>query len=166
MIVLDTHALVWMDRNDSMLGPQTRALIENTWRSDVVAGIADHGVLQPRRSFFVGHHFRMARKLATSQFYPLGPILGRGLSPIDYNSGMSNISLQELAHDPAALLDRVEAGERIVVVRGGRPVAELRPIASVPLVPRPFGLAAGTFTVPADFDSPLPDDILREFEGR
>jgi hypothetical protein len=37
VIVLDTHALVWMDRNDSMLGPQTRALIENTWRSDVVA---------------------------------------------------------------------------------------------------------------------------------
>ena len=37
MIVLDTHALLWMDRNDPMLGPQARALIENTWRSDVVA---------------------------------------------------------------------------------------------------------------------------------
>ena len=37
MIVLDTHALLWMDRNDPMLGPQARAMIENTWRSDVVA---------------------------------------------------------------------------------------------------------------------------------
>lgn len=37
MIVLDTHALLWMDRNDQTLGPQTRDLIENTWRSDVVA---------------------------------------------------------------------------------------------------------------------------------
>ena len=37
MIVLDTHALLWMDRNDPVLGPQARALIENTWRSDVVA---------------------------------------------------------------------------------------------------------------------------------
>lgn len=37
MIVLDTHALLWMDRNDPTLGPQTRALIENTWRSEVVA---------------------------------------------------------------------------------------------------------------------------------
>lgn len=37
VIVLDTHALLWMDRNDPMLGPQSRALIENTWRSDVVA---------------------------------------------------------------------------------------------------------------------------------
>ncbi len=35
--MLDTHALLWMDRNDPMLGPQARALIENTWRSDVVA---------------------------------------------------------------------------------------------------------------------------------
>ena len=35
--MLDTHALLWMDRNDPMLGPQTRELIENNWRSDVVA---------------------------------------------------------------------------------------------------------------------------------
>jgi len=37
VIVLDTHALLWMDRNDPMLGPQTRELIEKNWRSDVVA---------------------------------------------------------------------------------------------------------------------------------
>jgi len=37
VIVLDTHALLWMDRNDPMLGPQSRGLIENTWRADVVA---------------------------------------------------------------------------------------------------------------------------------
>lgn len=35
--MLDTHALLWMDRNDPMLGPRARGLIENTWRSDVVA---------------------------------------------------------------------------------------------------------------------------------
>lgn len=79
---------------------------------------------------------------------------------------MSNISLQELAHDPAALLDRVEAGKHIVVIRGGRPVAELRPVASPHLVSRPYELAAGSFSVPDDFDSPLPAHILREFEER
>lgn len=82
-----------------------------------------------------------------------------------YNAEMINVSLQELAQDPAALLDRVAAGEHIVVIRGGRPVAELRPLAPPNLASRPFGLAAGTFTVPDDFDSPLPPDILREFEG-
>lgn len=31
---------------------------------------------------------------------------------------------------------------------------------------RPFGLAKGEFVVPPDFNDPLPDEILRGFEGR
>jgi hypothetical protein len=31
--------------------------------------------------------------------------------------------------------------------------------------PRPFGLAKGQFVVPPEFNEPLPDEILREFEG-
>jgi len=31
---------------------------------------------------------------------------------------------------------------------------------------RPIGLAEGEFVVPDDFDAPLPEDILRDFEGR
>jgi hypothetical protein len=31
--------------------------------------------------------------------------------------------------------------------------------------PRPYGLAKGDFVVPDDFDDPLPEDILRDFEG-
>jgi prevent-host-death family protein len=80
---------------------------------------------------------------------------------------MSSVSLQELQRDGAALLDRVEAGEHLVVLRSGRPVAELRPLAeAMRNEPRPFGLCAGQFTVPDDFDAPLPDDVLREFEGQ
>jgi len=30
----------------------------------------------------------------------------------------------------------------------------------------PYGLAEGEFVVPDDFDAPLPEDILRDFEGR
>ena len=79
---------------------------------------------------------------------------------------MSTVSLQELQRDPGALLDRVEAGEHLVVVRGGRPVAELRPVPTTQTGSRPFGLCAGAFTVPDDFDAPLPEEILRDFEGR
>jgi hypothetical protein len=32
--------------------------------------------------------------------------------------------------------------------------------------PRPFGLCAGEFVVPDDFDAPLPEEILRDFEGQ
>ena len=85
--------------------------------------------------------------------------------PARYNTNMSTVSLQDLQQDPAALLDRVEAGEHLVVVRGGRPVAELRPYPAARPGPRPFGLCAGEFVVPDDFDAPLPDDVLRGFEG-
>lgn len=77
---------------------------------------------------------------------------------------MTNISPQEMASDPAALLDRVEAGERVLVVRGGRAVAELRPITHSRSASRPYGLASGAFRVPDDFDSPLPDSLLQDFE--
>lgn len=79
---------------------------------------------------------------------------------------MSTVTLQDLQRDPLSLLARVEAGESIVVTRDDRPVAELRPVVESRRAPRPFGLAAGAFVVPADFDAPLPDDVLREFEGR
>ena len=78
---------------------------------------------------------------------------------------MSTISVQEIQRDPLAFLRRVEAGEAFVVVRGDRPLAEVRPLATVATQPRPFGLCAGRFTVPADFDRPLPEEILKEFEG-
>jgi prevent-host-death family protein len=78
---------------------------------------------------------------------------------------MSTVSLQELQRDPLAYLSRAEAGESILVTRDNRPVVELRPVAAPRLTPRPYGLAAGTFTVPDDFDAPLPEDVLKSFEG-
>jgi prevent-host-death family protein len=79
---------------------------------------------------------------------------------------MSTVTLKDFRRDPDALLDRVEAGEHLVVVRRGRQVAELRPVPATQRGQRPFGLCAGAFTVPDDFDAPLPDEILRGFEGR
>jgi antitoxin (DNA-binding transcriptional repressor) of toxin-antitoxin stability system len=79
---------------------------------------------------------------------------------------MGTVSVRELQQVPDSLLDRVEAGEHLVVVRGGHPVAELRPVSATLSGPRPFGLCAGAFTVPDDFDAPLPEEILRNFEGR
>ena len=78
---------------------------------------------------------------------------------------MSTISVLEVQRDPAEFLRRVEAGEVLVVVRDGRPVAEVKPWPAPEPAPRPYGLCAGQFTVPADFDQPLPDDVLDLFEG-
>jgi antitoxin (DNA-binding transcriptional repressor) of toxin-antitoxin stability system len=78
---------------------------------------------------------------------------------------MSNISVQEIQHDPLSFVRRIEAGETLLVVQGDRPLAEVRPIPPPAAQLRPFGLCAGQFKVPADFDQPLPDEILKEFEG-
>ena len=78
---------------------------------------------------------------------------------------MSIISVQDIQRDLLTFLQRVEAGESFLVVRGEQPLAEVRPVAAPVAQPRPFGLCAGQFIVPADFDRPLPDDILKEFEG-
>jgi antitoxin (DNA-binding transcriptional repressor) of toxin-antitoxin stability system len=78
---------------------------------------------------------------------------------------MSTISVQDIQRDPLAFLRRVEAGEAFIVVRDERPLAEVRPLGTASAQPRPFGLCAGRFTVPPDFDRSLPEDVLKEFEG-
>jgi antitoxin (DNA-binding transcriptional repressor) of toxin-antitoxin stability system len=79
---------------------------------------------------------------------------------------MSTISVQEIRRDPGDFLERLAAGEAILVLDGQRAVAEVRPLGAHRSNQRPWGLAAGDFTVPDDFDGPLPDDVLNDFEGR
>ena len=63
------------------------------------------------------------------------------------------------------LLDAVAAGEEVVIARAGEPMAKLVPIESK-TPKRRLGRLEGKYTVPEDFDAPLPDDLLDAFEGR
>jgi antitoxin (DNA-binding transcriptional repressor) of toxin-antitoxin stability system len=78
---------------------------------------------------------------------------------------MVQVTLDEITHDLKTYLDLVEAGQTLVIVKAGKPMAEVKPIVSSAKMPRPFGLCAGEFTVPDDFDAPLPEAIIKEFEG-
>jgi antitoxin (DNA-binding transcriptional repressor) of toxin-antitoxin stability system len=78
---------------------------------------------------------------------------------------MTTISLHEMERDPLGYLRRVEAGEALLIVREDRPVAEIKPVPAAAATPRPIGLCAGEFTVPDGFDEPLPESLLRRFEG-
>jgi antitoxin (DNA-binding transcriptional repressor) of toxin-antitoxin stability system len=78
---------------------------------------------------------------------------------------MLNVTIDELQRNPLKYLQQVEAGETLIIVRSDKPIAELRPVPNRQSV-RPFGLCAGEFIVPDDFDAPLPEDILNAFEGR
>jgi antitoxin (DNA-binding transcriptional repressor) of toxin-antitoxin stability system len=79
---------------------------------------------------------------------------------------MHSVSLAEISRDPHQFIRQVEAGEEIVLTRDTRPIAEVKPVPAAPSAKRPFGLCAGEFVVPDDFDAPLPDDVVEDFEGR
>jgi antitoxin (DNA-binding transcriptional repressor) of toxin-antitoxin stability system len=79
---------------------------------------------------------------------------------------MAQVRVEEIQQDLPAYLQRVEDGETITIIRAGKPVAEVKPLLSRTETLRPFGLCAGEFTVPDDFDVPLPEDIVKVFEGK
>jgi len=69
--------------------------------------------------------------------------------------------VHEVKADFSRLLQRVEKGEVITIVRGKRPVARLVPIAK----PRRPGRFKGRIRIAKDFDAPLPAEILAAFHG-
>lgn len=79
---------------------------------------------------------------------------------------MTQIGFEEVKRDVTTLLQRVEAGEMFVVLKAGHAVAEIKPVHVAQAKLRPYGLCAGQFTVPDDFDAPLSENILQDFEGR
>jgi antitoxin (DNA-binding transcriptional repressor) of toxin-antitoxin stability system len=78
---------------------------------------------------------------------------------------MMTLTVEDIQQDFLACLRRAARGETLVVVDADHPVAEIRPVPLAEKTRRPFGLCAGELTVPDDFDDPLPEEILRAFEG-
>ncbi|MEW6608926.1 MAG: type II toxin-antitoxin system Phd/YefM family antitoxin [bacterium] len=77
---------------------------------------------------------------------------------------MVQISVDEIKQNLSVYLPHVESGETIVVMKDGKPLAEFRPVVSTSKQLRPFGLCKGEFIVSDDFDNPLPESIIQEFE--
>ena len=77
---------------------------------------------------------------------------------------VKTINIHEAKTHLSRILDRVAAGEDVVIARAGKPIARL-----VPITPRQktrtAGGYAGRIHIASDFDDPLPDDVLESFEG-
>lgn len=56
-----------------------------------------------------------------------------GVSRVIQSEPMASVTIRELRNRGGDVVDRVEAGERVVVTRDGKPVAELRPLAGTAL---------------------------------
>jgi prevent-host-death family protein len=78
---------------------------------------------------------------------------------------MRSINIHEAKTHLSRLVDEVSAGEEIVIAKAGKPLARLIPFQRRPSR-RKLGALAGRFSVPDDFDAPLPPEVLDDFEGR
>ncbi len=78
---------------------------------------------------------------------------------------MPTVNVHAAKSQLSRLLDAAVAGEDVIIAKAGKPVARLVPIEQKN-EPRKLGMLAGKLHVPDDFDDPLPDDILADFEGR
>lgn len=72
------------------------------------------------------------------------------------------VNIHEAKTHLSRLLERVAAGEEVTIAKAGKPVARLVPV--VVSGGRRLGMDAGRVSVPDDFNAPLPDAVLSDFE--
>jgi prevent-host-death family protein len=78
---------------------------------------------------------------------------------------MTSVSVYDARAGLSRLIDRVLAGEEVVITRNGKPVVKLVPAGEKP-ARRRLGTLAGEFDIPDDvLLEPLPDEILAYFNG-
>ena len=77
---------------------------------------------------------------------------------------VETVNIHEAKTHLSRLVERAERGEEIIIARSGRPVARLVPLANTEK-PRVFGRMRGKIRIADDFDAPLPDEILDQFEN-
>jgi len=77
---------------------------------------------------------------------------------------MTTVNVHEAKTHLSRLLNRVATGEEITIAKAGRAVARLVPV-NTGVEPRKPGMDAGGIWLAEDFDAPLADEVLRDFEG-
>jgi prevent-host-death family protein len=74
------------------------------------------------------------------------------------------VNIHEAKTQLSRLVEDAANGEEIVIAKAGRPVARLTSLAPT-RGPRRPGFLKGKIWIADDFDAPLPEAILRDFEG-
>ena len=75
---------------------------------------------------------------------------------------MPQYNVHEAKTQLSKLLERVAAGEEVIIAKSGVPVARLVP--APPVQERSLGTEKGRVFVADDFDAPLPEGLLKAFE--
>lgn len=72
------------------------------------------------------------------------------------------VNVHEAKTHLSRLLDEVARGDEVVIAKAGKPVARLTAIAAPGK--RALGADRGRVLIAEDFDAPLPEELLADFE--
>lgn len=72
---------------------------------------------------------------------------------------METVNIYDAKTHLSKLVDKAAAGEDVVIGRHGKPLVRITRLESSKR-PIRFGLLEGRLSIPADFDAPLPDEVL------
>lgn len=78
---------------------------------------------------------------------------------------MRTVNMHHAKTHLSRLVDEAGDGAEILPAKAGKPVARLGPLRAA-RKRRRLGALAGRFRVPDDFDAPLPEEVLADFERR
>jgi prevent-host-death family protein len=79
---------------------------------------------------------------------------------------MPTINIYQAKTQFSRLVDLASAGTDVVIARAGKPVARLTQLEEKRERLTGLGALEGKGWIADDFDAPLPDEILAQFEGR
>ena len=79
--------------------------------------------------------------------------------------GRNVVNIHEAKTNLSRIVDEVAAGAEVIIAKAGKPMARLSPIEA-PIKTKKLGGLKGRIKVPADFNTPLDEEALRQFEGR
>ena len=75
------------------------------------------------------------------------------------------INIHEAKTHLSRIVDKVAAGAEVVIAKAGKPMARLSPIVASPKAKK-LGILKGKIKVPDDFNAPLDESVIADFEGR
>ena len=79
--------------------------------------------------------------------------------------GSNVVNIHEAKTNLSRIVDEVAAGAEVIIAKAGKPMARLCPIAA-PIKAKKLGQLKGKVKVRADFNAPLDEETLAQFEGR
>jgi prevent-host-death family protein len=87
-------------------------------------------------------------------------------SKIVYNIVMLEVNINEIKAKLSEYLDKVMAGETVIICKRNVPIAEIKAIEQPKKGQRPLGLARGQVIIHDSFFDPMTEEELALWEGK